>query len=298
MNERNTMKKMTLIIAGLFLAAPLLAEEVDKTLDAAPDGEVDISNIAGSITVDGWSRNAVEVTGTLGRNVEKLVFERDGDNILIQVKVPRKGGRGTDAELSIRVPENSSIDVSGVSSDITVASVRGVQRLQTVSGDVETESFGNDVSAESVSGDVEVEGDASDNETSISTVSGDVVRERGSGIVRAGSVSGDVTVDQGSFSRAALGTVNGDVIFRSGLRKGGRFSAETVNGDLDIEFVGDVSARVEIETFNGSIRNCFGPEPERTSKYTPGLELSFTEGNGDGRVEMSTMNGDISICKE
>lgn len=292
------MKRMTLIIAGLFLAAPLLAEEVDETLTAAPDGEVDISNIAGSITVEGWSRNAVEVTGTLGRNVEKLVFERDGDNVLIQVKVPRKGGRGTDADLSIRVPEKSSIDVSGVSSDITVTSVRGVQRLQTVSGDVETESFGNDVSAESVSGDVEVEGDASDNETSISTVSGDVVLERGSGVVRAGSVSGDVTVDQGSFGRAELGTVNGDVIFRSGLRKGGRFSAETVNGDLDVEFVGDVSARVEIETFNGSIRNCFGPEPERTSKYTPGLELSFTEGNGDGRVEMSTMNGDISICKE
>jgi DUF4097 and DUF4098 domain-containing protein YvlB len=289
---------MTLIIAGLFLAAPLLAEEVDQTLEATPDGEVDISNIAGSITVEGWSRNAVEVTGTLGRNVEKLVFERDGDNVLIQVKVPRKGGRGTDADLSIRVPEKSSIDVSGVSSDITVTSVRGVQRLQTVSGDVETESFGNDVSAESVSGDVEVEGDASDNETSISTVSGDVVLERGSGVVRAGSVSGDVTVDQGSFGRAELGTVNGDVIFRSGLRKGGRFSAETVNGDLDVEFSGDVSARVEIETFNGSIRNCFGPEPERTSKYTPGLELSFTEGGGDGRVEMSTMNGDISICKE
>jgi DUF4097 and DUF4098 domain-containing protein YvlB len=292
------MKRMTLVIAGLFLAAPLLAEEVDKTLEASPDGEVDISNIAGSITVDGWSRNAVEVTGTLGRNVEELVFERDGDNILIQVKVPKKGGRGTDADLSIRVPENSSIDVSGVSSDITVASVRGVQRLQTVSGDVETESFGNDVSAESVSGDVEVEGDASDNETSISTVSGDVTLEEGSGTVRAGSVSGDVIIDQGSFDRAELGTVNGNVIFRSGLRKGGRFSAETVNGDLDIEFVGDISARVDIETFNGSIRNCFGPKPERTSKYTPGLELSFTEGDGDGRVEMSTMNGDISICKE
>jgi hypothetical protein len=296
--ERSTMKRMTLIIAGLFLAAPLLAEEVDKTLNAAPDGDVDISNIAGSITVAGWSRNAVEVTGTLGRNVEELVFERDGDNILIQVKVPKKGGRGTDADLSIRVPENSSIDVSGVSSDISVEGVRGEQRLQTVSGDVETESFGNDVSAESVSGDVEVEGDASDTETSISTVSGDVTLEEGSGTVRAGSVSGDVIIDQGSFERADLGTVNGDVIFRSGLRKGGRFAAETVNGDLDIEFVGDVSARIEIETFNGSIRNCFGPEPERTSKYTPGLELSFTAGNGDGRVEMSTMNGDISICKD
>lgn len=292
------MKKLTVIILGLLLGMPLLAEEVDKTLDAAPDGQVDISNISGSITVTGWNRDAVEVTGTLGRNVEELVFERDGDRVTIQVKVPRKGGRGIDADLDIRVPEKSSIDVSGVSADIKVKNVRGVQRLQTVSGEVETESFGNDVSAESVSGDVEIAGDASDTETNISSVSGDVALARGSGIVRASSVSGDVVIDEGTFTRAELDTVNGDVVFRSGLRKGGRFAAETVNGELDIEFVGDVSAKIDIETFNGSIRNCFGPDPERTSKYTPGLELSFTEGAGDGRVEMSTMNGDISLCKK
>ena len=49
---------------------------------------------------------------------------------------------------------------------------------------------------------------------------------------------------------------------------------------------------------NGDIDNCFGGKPERTSKYTPGWELSFTEGDGDGRVEMSTMNGDLSICRK
>ncbi|MGB5510210.1 MAG: DUF4097 family beta strand repeat-containing protein [Woeseiaceae bacterium] len=292
------MKKLTVMILGLLLAAPLLAEEVDRTLDAAPDGEVDISNIDGTITVTGWSRDAVEVTGTLGRNVEELVFERDGDNVTIQVKVPRKGGRGIDADLTIRVPENSSIDVSGVSADISVEGVRGVQRLQTVSGDVETESFGSDVSAESVSGDVDVKGDKSDTETNIGTVSGDVTLGGGSGVVRAGSVSGDVVIDEGEFSRAELGTVNGNVIFRAGLRKDGRFSAETVNGEMDIEFAGDVSAKIEIETFNGSIRNCFGPEPQRTSKYTPGLELSFTEGSGNGRVEISTMNGDVRLCRK
>ena len=296
--ERNMMKRLLVIILGMVFAMPLMAAEVDRTLDAAPDGEVDVSNIAGTITLVGWSRNQVEVTGTLGRNVKELVFERDGDNVTIKVKVPHKSGRGSDADLTIRVPENSSIDVSGVSADISVEGVRGVQRLQTVSGDVETESFDNDVSAESVSGDVDVQGNKSDTETNIGTVSGDVTLAGGAGVVRAGSVSGGVVIDEGAFSRAELGTVNGDVIFRAGLRKGGRFSAETVNGDMDVEFAGDVSARIEVETFNGAIRNCFGPEPQRTSKYTPGLELSFTEGKGDGRVEISTMNGDVSLCKK
>ena len=61
----------------LLLAATAQAKEVDETIDAAAKGHVDISNIAGSIDVEGWSRNSVHVEGTLGENVEELVLERD-----------------------------------------------------------------------------------------------------------------------------------------------------------------------------------------------------------------------------
>jgi hypothetical protein len=73
---------------------------------------------------------------------------------------------------------------------------------------------------------------------------------------------------------------------------------ETVNGSVDILFDGDVSARFDIETFNGDIENCFGPKSERTSKYAPGRELKFTEGGGNGRVVIRTLNGDLTLCKE
>jgi len=292
------MKKLTAIMFALLLASPVLAEQVDKTLDAAPDGQVDVSNIAGSVTVRGWSRSQVEVTGTLGKNVEELIFERDADKITIKVKVPKKGGRGIDSDLHISVPQNCSIDVGAVSADIDVADVKGEQRLHTVSGDVKTESAGEDVMAESVSGDVEVSGDNKDGETDASTVSGDVTLFRVAGTVSAQSVSGDVIIDEGSFSRADLSTVNGELIFQSTLRKGGKLSAETVNGDVDVQFVGDVAAKIDVSTFNGRIRNCFGPEAERTSKYTPGWGLSFTEGDGDGRVDISTMNGEVNLCRK
>ncbi len=98
------MKKLTLLILGCLLALPAMAEEIDETLDAAADGHVDISNIAGSVKVSGWSRNAVEVTGTLGPKVEELVFERDRDKITIKVKVPRNAGRGIDSDLRYQRP--------------------------------------------------------------------------------------------------------------------------------------------------------------------------------------------------
>lgn len=294
------MKRMTVIgVAAIVLTAmPVLAEEVDRTLDAAADGHVHVSNIAGSVTVRGWSRDQVHVTGELGRNVEELIVERSGDKITIKVKVPRNSGRGIDSDLHINVPQQSSIDVSGVSADIDVTEVMGEQRLHTVSGDISTESAGSDVTAESVSGDVEIEGDKSATETKASTVSGDLTLFRVSGTVIAESVTGRIVIDEGSFSRVNLTVVNGELMFQAGLEKGGKLSAETVNGAVDVEFVGDLSAKIDVGTVNGRIRNCFGPEAERTSKYAPGWSLRFTEGDGDGRVEISTVNGGVNLCRK
>ena len=294
------MKTLLTVIAGLTLAWPAFADEVeiDKTLDAAPDGHVNISNISGEVTVRGWSRDQVEVTGTLGKNVEELIFKRNGDKITIKVKVPKRMGRGIESDLHVNVPQNSSIDVGAVSADIDVTDVLGEQRLHTVSGDVNTEASASDVTAESVSGDVEVRGEKKDLEATASTVSGDVTLFRVAGEVAGESVSGDVIIDEGSFSRVDLNTVNGDLLFQAELRKDCKFSAETVNGDVDVELAGDVSARIDISTFNGRIRNCFGPEAQRTSKYAPGWNLSFTEGGGDGRIDISTLNGGVNLCRD
>lgn len=291
------MKRLTVVVLGMLLAAPVMAEEVDRTLDAASDGRVHISNIAGAVTIDGWSRDQVQVTGELGRNVEELIFERDGDKVTIKVKVPKKSGRGIESDLYIQVPQASSIDVSTVSADIEVMKVTGEQSLGTVSGDIDTEGAESDISAEAVSGDIEVNGQNKVTNTRANTVSGDVQLVRVAGIADTESVSGDVMITDGSFERIDMSTVNGDLMFRSALQAGGKLTAETVNGSVDIEFTDDISGRFDIDTFNGDIDNCFGPKPERTSKYTPGLELSFQEGDGDARVNISTLNGDVSICR-
>lgn len=295
---RKKMKRNLVLILGGLLAAPAFAENVNESLDAAEDGHVDIYNTAGSITVSGWSRDSVQVTGELGDDVEELIFERDGDDILIKVKVPRNHGRDIDSDIEVQVPEGSSIDVSGVSADIEVDGVNGDQSLSTVSGDVEVEGVSGSIEAASVSGDVDIEGSGASVDISAGTVSGDVMVSGLSGEVEAESVSGDVTIVGGSFDRAYFETVNGDLTFNAGLDKGGRLSAESVNGDVEIMFSNDVSASFDIETFNGDIDACFGPKPERTSRYAPGLELSFTQGDGDGRVVVETLNGGVDICKE
>ena len=292
------MKRLiAILLLGTALAMPAMAEEVDRTLDAAPDGHVDVSNISGSITVEGWSRDQVKVTGELGRNVEKLIFERSGDKITVKVKAPKRSSRGIASDLYIQIPEQSSLDVGTVSADIEVDEVLGEQKLNTVSGDIDAEAVSADITAAAVSGDVEVNGDRKEAETRANSVSGDVTLFRVAGTIAAESVSGDIIIDEGAFDRVNMNTVNGEILFQSELRDGGRLKAETVNGSVDVEFVGDVEGRFEVDTFNGDIDNCFGPKAKRTSKYTPGWELEFVEGDGDARITISTLNGDVTLCR-
>ena len=295
------MKKLFLIVATLLFAWPASAADINETLDADPKGLVEIFNTAGSVTVDGWSRNSVEVTGTLGNEVEDFIFERDGDEITVKVKAKsghHSGGRGSVSELMIRVPENSSLEIATISADIDVKGVQGEIEAHAISGDVDLETFAADVEVESVSGDIDVQGDGKDAVTELMSVSGDVSAEQLAGEVVLESVSGDVVLSGGSFEESAIETVNGDIVFQATLRKGGEIHIETVNGTVDADFIGDVSAEFEIETFNGRIRNCFGPKPERVSKYAPGYELSFTEGKGDGSVSIATLNGNLNLCKK
>lgn len=296
------MKKIAFVLSLVLFAAVAAAEEVDQVLEADPRSRVSVSIIAGSIEVEGWDRDEVRVTGTYEEDVEEFIFERDGREITIRVKAPERswGQKDISAYLVIRVPQESALDVGVVSSDIEVAGVRGEQELQSVSGDVRTEGYGSPVSAGTVSGDIEVSGadGSAKSEWELSSVSGDITALGLSGELEVEVVSGEIEIDGGTFSRVAAETVSGDIGFSGSLPGEGRMDMESVNGGIDIEFLGDISARFDIETFNGRIKNCFGPKPERTSKYAPGLELSFTEGSGEGRVSVSTLNGSLEICKK
>jgi DUF4097 and DUF4098 domain-containing protein YvlB len=294
------MKQGSLIVLAMGLASmPVVAdEEVNKTIDASDDGYIEIFNTSGNVQVIGWSRDSVEIKGALGDSVEELVVEQEGNEILIRVEVPRRHWGDIDADLEIHVPEGSSIEVSGVSIDIDIEGVLGEQSLGTVSGDIETSGVADDVEAESVSGDVSVIGNGATGSFEAATVSGDVIVNGLSGSVDAESVSGDVDIIGGVYEDAYFESVNGDITFHAGLASGGDLSMESINGTVDIVFTSPVAARFDIETFNGSIRNCFGPKPERTSMYSPGLELSFTVDDGDARVDIETLNGSINICDQ
>jgi DUF4097 and DUF4098 domain-containing protein YvlB len=283
------------LLALLAAGGALGATSVDETLEVAPDGTVEVVNVAGDIVVEGWPESVVHVTGELGKSVERLEFETTGDRTVVEV-IYRSGSRGS-SDLEVRIPEASRLEVRAVSAPISVSGVRGRQRLETVSGDITTEVFGDDLEAETVSGDLEVEGRDNLTHTTLRTVSGDIDTEAVSGDLEASTVSGSIETEANSFTRVRLNTTNGRITVDAGLEPDGRADLSTTNGRVELTLDHDRDLDVDAQTFTGSIDNCFGEAVEK-SRYSPERTLRFQRGDANRTIRIRSMVGKIEICAD
>ena len=102
------MKRAALTLIAI-LAAPawLVAQtQVDERRDAAPDGVVEIENLAGSVKVVGWTEAAIRVTGTLAAGAE-LDFEASGKRAHIEVEVDNDNPMESASDLEVHLPSQS-----------------------------------------------------------------------------------------------------------------------------------------------------------------------------------------------
>lgn len=289
-------------IIGLIAALPAVtfAAEVDERIEAAANGQVTVRNLAGDIVIEGWDENAVQVSGEISDSAESLDVRRDGDRVVVEVVYPEnwQGSRnsGFDTDLSIRLPRGSELDVETISADIRVSGVDGEQRLVSVNGDIELNDLAAEASIESVGGDIRVTGRGATARTSANAVSGDIGLDGVSGEISVGAVSGDIRIVAGLISRAEVESVSGDVNVRVELETDARFRATSTSGDIRLSFSGDAAAEYNLSSFSGDIDNCFGPSAQQSRGGPPSTALTFTEGNSDARVDVSTMSGDIDLC--
>jgi len=71
-----------------------------------------------------------------------------------------------------------------------------------------------------------------------------------------------------------------------------------VSGSVELRVPASVGADFEIESFSGRIRNQFGQQARRSSKYGPGYELLFARGDGSARVFIKTLSGSVRLLEK
>ena len=273
-----------------------------KRLAVDPHGVVEISNVAGSIDVTAWDNAEVDVRGDVGPGVDKVDVSTDRGRTTIKVYVPNHTFRSASADLHIRVPRGSELDISGVSCEVISTDVEGNLQVKTVSGNVKADVYGRTAEVKTVSGDVVLRGNHKNPGTAdihISTISGNIRVDRAGGDLEATSVSGTMTLRLEPSHNVRVRTTSGDLGFEGKLAKGASLDAETISGDLTVRAVPEGGLDYQVSTFSGDIRNCMGVEAERVSKYGPGRRLNGTRGNGgadEARIRLKTMSGDVELC--
>jgi len=278
------------------------AEKFEQRLPVQPHGMVEISNVAGRIDVQGWDNPEVEVRGDIGEGVEKVDFNTDHGHTVIKVRVPNHSFHSASADLRIRMPRDSELDISAVSADVVVVDVEGESMIKTVSGNIRTDVFGRDAEIKTVSGDVAVRGKgkegAANAQLHITSISGNIHVDRAGGDLEATTVSGDMSMKMEPSRSIRLRSTSGDIGFEGKLVKGANIDAETVSGDLTVRARPEAGMEYQVNTFSGDITNCMGLEAERVSKYGPGRRLNGSRGTGGGeaRIRLKTMSGDVELC--
>ena len=254
---------VTVVIAALAVpTAAATPRRVEEHRPIAPDGSLSIELLSGSVKVVAGGKSEVEVTGTIGEDVEDVSVEGSEHHVRIEVELREaKHLNDVDADLEIRVPRGVSVEIESVGANVTIDGISGAVRIESVHGDTEVAAGPAEINVTNVSGPIVVHG-------------GDKLRE------------------------LHLETVSGAIDFDGPLNRSGDYSLQSVSGSVTIDVLGSVSASFEISTFSGRIDSTFGPKPKRESQYTPGTSLSFTEGAGDADVTIESFSGTIRLRKK
>ncbi|MCU0302721.1 MAG: DUF4097 domain-containing protein [Thermoanaerobaculales bacterium] len=291
---RNPVKTMSILVALAATAGLVRAERtVEQSWPLPAGGRVEISNIAGSVEVVGWSGDQVEISGRLGDGVKDLEVVPSGSRLVIEVEQERHSRRGGEADLTVRIPAAADLEVETVSADISVEGLAGEVGLESVSGRIEISGTPSGLEAASVSGDVVATSTAGRAE--LESVSGDVIVRSAAGRLEANVVSGDIQIDGGVLDAFAAESVSGSIVCAARPGPRGRFDLETMSGSIELVVGADIDAEFQIESYSGSIRSDLGPPPRRTDEYGPGTELHFAAGNGGARIVAESFSGSVRI---
>jgi len=200
----------------------------DRVLPLASGGQFALENVNGSVQVDGWEREAVEIhaikTGehdTAELDQVKIDVQSEPGRVAVHTIYPSGDGVPVVVEYRIHVPYRVLLaSVTTVNGSVHVSGVRGAGDLRTVNGDLRVVSS--------------------------------------SGRFNGHTTNGDVHFELKHLPEGApmeVGTVNGSVLLELPADIGASLHVQNLNGGFDSEFPISSKASVTSQMFRGMLGN-------------------------------------------
>lgn len=276
------------MLLALVLVATALTPEFDTTFAVQRGQRLELSTHSGDVTVHTWSRNAVRVQASGERRSRIQV-----DQTASLVSIHSAGGRGgpDDVDYELTIPAWMGIRLSGVTSSIRVDGIQGTVSAETVEGDVTVVGGSGLVSLRSVQGNVALSG--ASGKIDVNSVNSDVSVRDVAGELQAETVNGDVKLIRVQSDNVEANTVNGEISYDGAIRANGRYRFSSHNGGLTVTIPEGTGALVSVSTFQGDFESAFPV----TLTERHGKRFDFTIGNGSARVELESFSGTIRLTR-
>ena len=148
-------------------AAPCFAisKEFNQTYPLQPGGSFELQNVNGTVDVQSWDRDEVEVHAVKTAkhkesDLELVSIDVDAkpDAVSVTTRYPQNEGVDVAVEYVVRVPHCAHVEHLGtVNGTLRVAGVEAVEDLRTVNGNIEVYEGGGSVHAHTTNGNVHLE---------------------------------------------------------------------------------------------------------------------------------------------
>lgn len=238
--------RILLISAAVFcLALPGFADEqvFEQTYPLPSGGEFVLQNVNGSVQVEGWDRDEVEVRAVKTSENDardlalvKIEVESHPGEVDVHTRYPDSEDAEVAVEYHVRVPYRVLLhNIGTVNGSVSVRGVQGGGELRSVNGNVEVLDSSGRFSAHTTNGNLHLElcSLTDGAPMNLETVNGSVVLglpSNASADLNVRNMNGDVSSD---VPVTSTGTFPGARAFHGKLgHGGGPISVRTVNGGI------------------------------------------------------------------
>ena len=253
---RFTIKMIAASLAVIaFQANADVTEEETFSFEVKSNANFSINNVNGDI----------EITGVGGNTIDVIAIKKaDNQKVLDQIEIlVDADANSVDIETELNKGDKNWFNWGGgdgasVTFKVTLPSTVSLDAIDSVNGDITATNVSAEVSVDTVNGDIEVSGLTDD---------------------------------------AELDTVNGKIqVSFTSFEGHQRASCDTVNGSIHVYLPENASASVNAESLNGSIKGGDFDLQVNKGRFI-GRDMHGTIGDGSARLNLDTVNGSIRVSK-
>ncbi|MGB9430930.1 MAG: DUF4097 family beta strand repeat-containing protein [Candidatus Acidiferrum sp.] len=158
---------MGLLLGVAFLAPTCfgITQEITKTYPLHPDGSFELNNVNGTVRIEGWDKDEVEVRAVKTTpDKESLLdlvaidVEAKPDALSVSTRYPQQEGVEVAVDYVIHVPRHVQLShVSNINGTLRIYSSESLGELHTVNGNIEVYESSGNMHAHTTNGNIYVE---------------------------------------------------------------------------------------------------------------------------------------------